>query len=545
MPVIESKIMINSESFKKNQEDHQKLIDEIRTLEQKIADNSARSKAKFDKRGQLLPRERLKRLLDPGSFWLPLSTLAGYKIGDDDGDKNIGWGNSISGIGYVAGVRCMIGVSDAGIKGGSASAMGTEKALRGAQIIFENKLPFIQLIESAGANLLRQTDMFIKGGRSFANLSKMSAMGIPTIGVVHGSSTAGGAYQTGLSDYIIVVKERSKIFLAGPPLLRASLGEIATDEEIGGADLHFAVSGLAEYMANDDAHAIKIARDVMKNIGWNNDFISTQKSEYDEPVYSPDELTGVVPVDYKTPYDCREVIARIVDGSDFLEFKEGWGKTLITGHATIQGYKVGILGNNGPIFSESANKATQFIQICSQSNTPLIFLQNITGFMVGTKEEAKGMIRHGSKMIQAVTNCTVPKITLRIGASFGAGEYGMAGRSYDPRFLFSWPNAKMSVMGGEQAARTMAQVALEGAERKGQDPKKIYGENLEMLEGMKQKIIDQYREEGEAIFCSARLWDDGIIDPKDTRKILGECLNIISDGDKRELKPNTFGVARM
>jgi geranyl-CoA carboxylase beta subunit len=332
MPVIESKIMINSESFKKNQEDHQKLIDEIRTLEQKIADNSARSKAKFDKRGQLLPRERLKRLLDPGSFWLPLSTLAGYKIGDDDGDKNIGWGNSISGIGYVAGVRCMIGVSDAGIKGGSASAMGTEKALRGAQIIFENKLPFIQLIESAGANLLRQTDMFIKGGRSFANLSKMSA----------------------------------------------SLGEIATDEEIGGADLHFAVSGLAEYMANDDAHAIEIARDVMKNIGWNNDFISTQKSEYDEPVYSPDELTGVVPVDYKTPYDCREVIARIVDGSDFLEFKEGWGKTLITGHATIQGYKVGILGNNGPIFSESANKATQFIQICSQSNTPLIFLQNIT-----------------------------------------------------------------------------------------------------------------------------------------------------------------------
>ena len=545
MSAIETKIMINSQDFKKNEKDHLELIDEFRNLEKKIADNSARSKEKFDKRGQLLPRERLKRLLDPGSFWLPLSTLAGYKIGDDDGEKNIGWGNGIGGIGYVSGVRCMIGVSDSGIKGGSGSAMGVEKGLRSSQIIFENKLPLIQLIESAGANLLRQTDMFIKGGRSFANLAKMSAKGIPTIGVVHGSSTAGGAYQTGLSDYIIVVKKRSKIFLAGPPLLKASLGEIATDEEIGGADIHFAVSGLAEYMANDDAHAIEIARDVMKKIGWNDDFVSTQKEDYKEPLYNTEELIGVVPVDYKVPYDCREVIARVVDGSEFLEFKEGWGKTIVTGHAKIHGYKVGILANNGPIFSESANKATQFIQICSQSNTPLIFLQNITGFMVGTKEEAKGMIRHGSKMIQAVTNCTVPKITIRIGASFGAGEYGMAGRSYDPRFLFSWPNAKMSVMGGEQAARTMEQVALEGAERKGQDPKKIFGENLEMLEGMKKKIVDQYAEEGEAIFCSARLWDDGIIDPRDTRKVLGECLNIISDGDKRELKPNTFGVARM
>lgn len=545
MSVIETKIMINSQDFKKNEKDHLELIDEFRNLEKKIADNSARSKEKFDKRGQLLPRERLKRLLDPGSFWLPLSTLAGYKIGDDDGEKNIGWGNGIGGIGYVSGVRCMIGVSDSGIKGGSGSAMGVEKGLRSSQIIFENKLPLIQLIESAGANLLRQTDMFIKGGRSFANLAKMSAKGIPTIGVVHGSSTAGGAYQTGLSDYIIVVKKRSKIFLAGPPLLKASLGEVATDEEIGGADIHFAVSGLAEYMANDDAHAIEIARDVMKKIGWNDDFVSTQKDDYKEPLYKTEELIGVVPVDYKVPYDCREVIARVVDGSEFLEFKEGWGKTIVTGHAKIHGYKVGILANNGPIFSESANKATQFIQICSQSNTPLIFLQNITGFMVGTKEEAKGMIRHGSKMIQAVTNCTVPKITIRIGASFGAGEYGMAGRSYDPRFLFSWPNAKMSVMGGEQAARTMEQVALEGAERKGQDPKKIFGENLEMLEGMKKKIVDQYAEEGEAIFCSARLWDDGIIDPRDTRKVLGECLNIISDGDKRELKPSTFGVARM
>ena len=544
MPVIESKIMINSKSFKQNEIDHLKLIDEFRGLETKIADASARSKAKFDKRGQLLPRDRLKKLLDPGSFWMPLSTLAGYMMGDDDGEKNIGWGNGIGGIGYVSGVRCLVSVSDSGIKGGSASEMGMEKGLRGFQIAFENKLPLIQLIESAGANLLRQTDMFIKGGRTFANLAKMSAMGLPTIGVVHGSSTAGGAYQTGLSDYIIVVKNRSKIFLAGPPLLKAALGEIATDEEIGGADIHYGVSGLAEYMAKDDSHGIEIARDVLNNIGWNDNFETTKKEDFAEPIYSPEELIGVVPVDYKSQYDCREVIARIVDGSEFLEFKGGWGKNIITGHAKINGYKVGILGNNGPIFTESANKATQFIQICSQSNTPLIFLQNITGFMVGTKEEAKGMIRHGSKMIQAVTNCPVPKVTLRIGASFGAGEYGMAGRSYDPRFLFAWPNAKMSVMGGEQAAKTMAQVAMEGAEKKGLD-KKL---GLQAFEGMfgknGQNLIDQYSKEGEALFCTARLWDDGIIDPRDTRKILGECLNIIADGDKRELTSNTFGVSR-
>ena len=544
MPVIESKIMINSKSFKQNEIDHLKLIDEFRGLETKIADASARSKAKFDKRGQLLPRDRLKKLLDPGSFWMPLSTLAGYMMGDDDGEKNIGWGNGIGGIGYVSGVRCLVSVSDSGIKGGSASEMGMEKGLRGFQIAFENKLPLIQLIESAGANLLRQTDMFIKGGRTFANLAKMSAMGLPTIGVVHGSSTAGGAYQTGLSDYIIVVKNRSKIFLAGPPLLKAALGEIATDEEIGGADMHYSVSGLAEYMAKDDSHGIEIARDVLNNIGWDDNFITTKKKDFVEPIYSPNELIGVVPVDYKVQYDCREVIARLVDGSEFLEFKGGWGKNLITGHAKINGYKVGILGNNGPIFTESANKATQFIQICSQSNTPLIFLQNITGFMVGTKEEAKGMIRHGSKMIQAVTNCPVPKITLRIGASFGAGEYGMAGRSYDPRFLFAWPNAKMSVMGGEQAAKTMAQVAMEGAEKKGLDKKM----GLQAFEGMfgknGQNLIDQYSKEGEALFCTARLWDDGIIDPRDTRKLLGECLNIIADGDKRELTSNTFGVSR-
>ena len=539
MPVIESKIMINTKAFKKNAEEHIELIDEFRLLEKKVSDNSSRAKPKFDKRNQLLPRERVKRLLDPGSYYLPISTLAGYKIGDDDGDKNIMGGNSISGIGIVEGIRCMITASDSGIKGGSMTQMGVEKSLRCAEIVKENKLPMINLVESAGANLLKQSEVFIRGGRSFANLAKMSAIGIPTISIVHGSSTAGGAYLPGLSDQVIVVKNKSKIFLAGPPLLKAALGEIATDEELGGADMHYTVSGLAEHMAKDDDDAIKICRDVIKNLGWNDNFVSSQKYDYKEPIYSPEELIGVVPTDYKKSYDVREVIARIVDGSEYLDFKPEFGKQTVTGTAAIHGYKVGIVGNNGPIFADGAVKAAQFIQLCCKSNIPLIFLQNTTGYMVGTREESRGIIKHGSKMIQAVTNCTVPKITLRIGASFGAGEYGMAGRSFDPRFMFSWPNNKLSVMGGEQAGKTMSQVAVESAKRRGEEP------NMEMIKAIEQKIIDTYNEEGEALFATARLWDDGIIDPRDTRKVLAECLNIVSDSNKRELRPSTFGVARM
>jgi geranyl-CoA carboxylase beta subunit len=539
MPIIESKIMINTKAFKKNAEDHTKLIDEFRLLEKKVSDNSSRAKPKFDKRNQLLPRERVKRLLDPGSYYLPISTLAGYKMGDDDGDKNIMGGNSVSGIGIVEGVRCMVTASDSGIKGGSMTQMGVEKSLRCAEIVKENKLPMINLVESAGANLLKQSEVFIRGGRSFANLAKMSAIGIPTISIVHGSSTAGGAYLPGLSDQVIVVKNKSKIFLAGPPLLKAALGEIATDEELGGADMHYTISGLAEHMAKDDDDAIKVCRDVVRNLGWNDNFESTQKYDFKEPIYSPDELIGVVPTDYKKSYDAREVIARIVDGSEFLDFKPEFGKQTVTGTAAIHGYKIGIVANNGPIFADGAVKAAQFIQMCSKLNIPLIFLQNTTGYMVGTREESKGIIKHGSKMIQAVTNCTVPKITLRIGASFGAGEYGMAGRSFDPRFMFSWPNNKLSVMGGEQAGKTMSQVATESAKRRGEEP------NVEMIKAIEQKIIDTYSEEGEALFAAARLWDDGIIDPRDTRKVLAECLNIVSDAGKRELRPSTFGVARM
>ena len=535
MPVIESKIMINTKAFKKNAEEHIELIDEFRLLEKKVSDNSSRAKPKFDKRNQLLPRERVKRLLDPGSYYLPISTLAGYKIGDDDGDKNIMGGNSISGIGIVEGIRCMITASDSGIKGGSMTQMGVEKSLRCAEIVKENKLPMINLVESAGANLLKQSEVFIRGGRSFANLAKMSAIGIPTISIVHGSSTAGGAYLPGLSDQVIVVKNKSKIFLAGPPLLKAALGEIATDEELGGADMHYTVSGLAEHMAKDDDDAIKICRDVIKNLGWNDNFVSSQKYDYKEPIYSPEELIGVVPTDYKKSYDVREVIARIVDGSEYLDFKPESIDQTIEILKIPEGYKVGIVAGS----DTGAIEMAMWNLLGSKPNIPLIFLQNTTGYMVGTREESRGIIKHGSKMIQAVTNCTVPKITLRIGASFGAGEYGMAGRSFDPRFMFSWPNNKLSVMGGEQAGKTMSQVAVESAKRRGEEP------NMEMIKAIEQKIIDTYSEEGEALFATARLWDDGIIDPRDTRKVLAECLNIVSDSNKRELRPSTFGVARM
>ena len=376
-------------------------------------------------------------------------------------------------------------------------------------------------------------------GHSFATaIGAHTSIGSLPI-VYYGNDAQKAKYLPGLSDQVIVIKNKSKIFLAGPPLLKAALGEIATDEELGGADMHYNISGLAEHMAKDDDDAIKVCREVVKHLGWNDNFESTQKYDYKEPIYPPDELIGVVPTDYKKPYDVREVIARIVDGSDYLDFKPEYGKQTVTGTAAIHGYKVGIVGNNGPIFSDGASKVAQFIQLCSKSNIPLIFLQNTTGFMVGTTEESKGIIKHGSKMIQAVTNCTVPKITLRIGASFGAGEYGMAGRSFDPRFMFSWPNNKLSVMGGEQAGKTMSQVATESAVRKGEEP------NMEMIGAIEKKIIETYAEEGEALFATARLWDDGIIDPRDTRKVLAECLNIVSDSKKRELRANTFGVARM
>jgi geranyl-CoA carboxylase beta subunit len=539
MTVIESQVDTGSEVFARNRADHLALIEQFRTLENKVRESSARSREKFEKRGQLLPRDRLSLLLDRGAPFVELSTLCGYKMADDDGDKNIAGGGLIAGMGYVSGARCMVIASDSGIRGGAMTPMGVDKQLRAQALALENKLPLVQMVESAGANLFRQAEMFVRGGKTFANLARLSAAGLPIVTVVNGSSTAGGAYQSGLSDYIIVVRNRTRMFLAGPPLLKSATGEIATEEELGGAEMHYHISGTGEYMAENDADGIRLAREVMARLQWNRHLPLREVPSFDEPLYDAEELLGIVPTDYRKPYDVREVIARIVDGSDFLDFKPSYGAHTVTGHASIYGQPVGLIGNNGPIDAQGATKAAQFMQLCSQSDTPLVFLQNTTGFMVGKQSEEAGIVKHGSKMVQAVTNCTVPRITMHIGASFGAGNYGMSGRGFDPRFIFAWPNNQISVMGGEQAAKTMATIAEEGAKRKGVEP------NHAEIDAQSKRVIEAYDAEGKALFATARLWDDGLIDPRDTRRVLAFCLATCRESKERKTYPNTFGVGRM
>lgn len=541
MPVIESQADVRSETYENNRQQMLETIEAFRALEQAVRDASARKADKFEKRGQLLPRERIARLLDPGSPFLELSTLAGYKMHDDDGGKNIAGGGNIIGIGFVSGRRCLVTANDSAIKGGSISPMGLRKSLRAQEIALKNRLPVISLIESGGANLLFQSEIFVEGGRAFCNMARLSAAGIPQITVVHGSSTAGGAYMPGLSDYVVVVRGKSKIFLAGPPLVKAATGEDATDEELGGAEMHASVTGTAEYMAEDDAEAILIARDVLSKIPWDEEI----PRPHDPPVparpprHDIEELLGIVPTDYRKTYDVREVIARVVDDSDFLAFKSLYGPETICGHARIEGHACGVVGNNGPIQPEGACKTAHFIQACCQSGTPIIYLQNTTGYMVGVESESKGQIKHGSKMIQAVANATVPQLTVILGASFGAGNYGMCGRSYDPRFIFTWPNSEIAVMGGEQAARVMEIITEAKFERQGIEVNK---DNLRMMSASIKEKLDK---QSTALFATARLWDDGIIDPRDTRKVLGYCLAICREAGRRTLRPNSFGVGRM
>ncbi len=536
MAVIESRVTTRGERYEQSRADMLGLLEHVRSLEARVRALSAKKRAKFKKLGKLLPRERVSLLLDPGSPWLELSSLAGLGMHDDDGEKEVFGGGSIVGIGHVQGARCVISASDSAIKGGIIAPMGLKKGLRAQQIAMRSKLPVISLVESGGANLNYQSEIFVEGGRNFYNQSRLSAMGIPQITVVHGSSTAGGAYIPGLSDYVIMVKEQARVFLAGPPLLYAATGEVATDEELGGAQMHTSVSGVAEYLAEHDVDAIQQARELMGRLGWSDPEVHTR---YDEPRYDIDELCGVVPVDYRKPYDVHEVIARLVDGSDFSAFKGSYGSLTVCGHASIMGYRCGILGNNGPIDEQGAVKAAQFMQLCAQSNLPLVFLQNTTGYLVGTQQEQAGIVKHGAKMIQAVANTPVPKITIQLGASFGAGNYGMCGRAYEPDFLFSWPNHRIAVMGGEQAATVLEIVTRQKMERFGQTP------DDEFIEGMRDFVIDKINRESTALYATARLWDDGIIDPRDTRKVLGMTLAICASAQTRELHGNTFGVARM
>ena len=539
MPVIESKIDRKSDTFVANRAAMLALIGEVKGLEDKIREHSARARPKFEKRGQLLPRERLALLLDRDRPFVPISSLVGYRMHDDDGDSSISGGGQITGIGTVAGVNCAILVSDSGIKGGALSPMGVKKILRCHAIALANKLPMVNLIESAGANLFRQAELFVLGGRTFCNQARMSAAGIPQITVVHGSSTAGGAYLPGLSDYTIAVRDRAKIFLAGPPLLKAALGEVAGDEELGGAVMHATVTGLAEQLAEDDAHAIAIARDTVAKLGWNEDRPAPVKRQWREPLYPIEDILGIVPSDYRKPYDSREVIARLVDGSDFLEFKPLYDTQTICGTAAIEGHTCAIIANNGPITPQGSVKATQFIQLCCQAGTPILYLHNTTGYLVGKDAERGGAIKHGAKMIQAIANASVPQLTLHIGASFGAGNYGMCGREYDPRFIFAWPNYRIAVMGGEQAAGVMKTVEIAKFKRRGEKVPQA------RIEKMYRSIVDGIAEESKALYATARLWDDGIIDPRDSRLLLGLLLGLCRDAEHRQLKPNSFGVARM
>jgi geranyl-CoA carboxylase beta subunit len=542
MPKIESSVDIHSAEFAANREALQAAVDGFRIIENQVIAAAEASRERYAKRGMLLPRERLNLLLDHGSPFLELSSLAGYKMYDDTDGTGAGAG-LIAGIGYISCVRCMVVVDNFAVKGGTITPIGLRKKLRLQDIALENKLPVVTLAQSGGANLTYAAETFVHGGRGFANQARLSAAGIPQITIVHGSATAGGAYQPGMSDYIIMVRKQAAMYLAGPPLLKAATGEIATDEQLGGAEMHTTTSGVGDYLAENDADGIRIAREIMAQLPWQEQLpgasssAATTPRHFQEPHYSPDELLGIVPTDPKKPYDCREIIARLADGSEFLEFKSEYDSQTICGHLHIEGHACGVIGNNGPITTAGACKAGQFIQLCEQSNTPLLFLHNITGFIVGTHPESHGIIKHGAKLIQAVANARVPKISITVGGSYGAGNYAMCGRGFDPRFLFSWPNSRTSVMGGAQAGMVLRIVAEAKMRRSG---------NLDeaRLEAMEKSTCEMLERQTSALACTARLEDDGLIDPRDTRKILGLVLDICREAEQRPLRSNTFGIAR-
>jgi len=532
---IVSKINTRSPEFLENAEHMQQQVND---LKEKVAGiklgGGEKSREKHLSRGKLLPRDRVKALLDPGSPFLELSQLAAYKVYDD----NIPAAGIITGIGRVAGQECIIVANDATVKGGTYYPLTVKKHLRAQTIAQENNLPCIYLVDSGGANLPNQDDVFPDKehfGRIFFNQANMSAQAIPQIAVVMGSCTAGGAYVPAMADESIIVKEQGTIFLAGPPLVKAATGEVVSAEDLGGADVHCRTSGVADHYAQNDDHALTIARNAVANLNRVKN-IEIKVESVEPPTYNTEEIYGVIPKDSRQPFDIREVIARIVDASLFDEFKALYGTTLVCGFARIHGYPVGIVANNGILFGESAQKGAHFIQLCSQRKIPLVFLQNITGFMVGQQYEAGGIAKHGAKMVTAVATAQVPKFTVLIGGSFGAGNYGMCGRAYDPRFLFMWPNARISVMGGEQAAGVLAQVK--------RDQKALKGEawSAEAEAEFKKPIVENYEHQGHPYYASARLWDDGVIDPAQTRDTLGLA---ISASLNQPIEDTKFGIFRM
>ena len=540
MTILQTQLNPRSADFIANAQAMRALVVDLQTQIDKAAlggDEAAR--AKHTARGKLLPRERVQMLLDPGTPFLeiaPLAALAMYP--DRDGSDSAPGAGLIVGIGRVSGVDCMVVCNDATVKGGTYFPLTVKKHLRAQEIAQQNHLPCIYLVDSGGANLPNQDEVFPDRdhfGRIFYNQAQMSAQGIAQLAVVMGSCTAGGAYVPAMSDEAIIVKNQGTIFLGGPPLVKAATGEVVTAEDLGGGDVHTRLSGVADYLAESDLHALALARASVKNFNTNKP-LAQQIHAQAAPKYVAEELYGVIPTDTRKPFDVREIIARIVDGSEFDEFKARFGTTLVTGFARIEGMTVGIIANNGILFSESAQKGAHFIELCCQRKVPLVFLQNITGFMVGRKVENEGIARHGAKMVTAVATANVPKFTVIIGGSFGAGNYGMCGRAFGPRFLWMWPNARISVMGGEQAASVLATVKRDGIEAKGG------AWSADEEAAFKAPIKAQYETQGHPYFATARLWDDGIIDPADTRRVLGLGLSAALNAPIEETK---FGLFRM
>ncbi|WP_415033053.1 carboxyl transferase domain-containing protein [Azonexus sp.] len=535
MSTLKSQLNPRSADFQANASAMRAVVEDLQTKVEKIALGGPESaRQKHLARGKLLPRERVGGLLDPGTPFLEIGQFAAYDMYGGD----VPAASVIAGIGRVQGAECMIVANDATVKGGTYYPLTVKKHLRAQEIALENRLPCIYLVDSGGAFLPLQDEVFPDKehfGRIFFNQANLSAQGIPQIAAVMGSCTAGGAYVPAMCDESIIVKNQGTIFLGGPPLVKAATGEVVTAEDLGGADVHTRISGVADHLAENDAHALAIARRIVKNLNWQKQ-PPVSLTPPAEPLYAAEELYGVIPADAKKPFDVREIIARLVDGSDFDEFKARYGNTLVCGFARIWGYPVGIVANNGILFSESAQKGAHFIELCAQRGIPLVFLQNITGFMVGRKYENGGIARDGAKMVTAVATAKVPKFTVVIGGSFGAGNYGMCGRAYSPRFLWMWPNARISVMGGEQAAGVLATVKRDGIEAKGDTW------SAEEEAAFKAPIREQYETQGHPYYASARLWDDGIIDPADTRRVLGLGLSAAMNAPAQETK---FGVFRM
>ncbi|MFM8930069.1 MAG: carboxyl transferase domain-containing protein [Betaproteobacteria bacterium] len=541
MPVLASQLNPRSDEFKAHAQAMQAMVDDLRVQQAQAAlGGGAAARERHTARGKLLPRERVERLLDPGTPFLEIGALAALGLyRDKDGQDAAPCAGVIAGIGRISGVECMVVCNDATVKGGTYYPMTVKKHLRAQEIAMQNRLPCVYLVDSGGANLPNQDEVFPDRdhfGRIFYNQANMSAQGIPQVAVVMGSCTAGGAYVPAMSDETIIVKNQGTIFLAGPPLVKAAIGEVVSAEDLGGGDVHTRLSGVADHLAENDLHALSIARQIVANLNWQKPQ-PLRLAPARPPLFDARELYGVIPADPRKPFDVREIIARLVDGSEFDEFKARFGSTLVCGFAHIEGLPVGIIANNGVLFSESAVKGAHFIELCCQRKVPLVFLQNITGFMVGRKYESEGIARHGAKMVTAVATATVPKFTVIIGGSYGAGNYGMCGRAYSPRQLWMWPTARICVMGGEQAAGVLATVRKDALAAKGKTL------SAEEEAAIKQPILDQFAQQSHPYYSSARLWDDGVIDPADTRRVL--ALGISAALNQPIPDRPQFGVFRM